>query len=60
MTVRNAPANSITPPARRQLSWPVGDNYPGRWKRGMVGLAFGAGFGLGVVVQHSRGAPRLC
>ena len=23
-----------------QLPWPVGVNYPGRWKRGMMGLAF--------------------
>ena len=30
--------------ARRQLLWPVNVNYPGRWKRGMVGLAFGFGF----------------
>jgi hypothetical protein len=21
---------------RRQLSWPLGDNYPGRWRRGAV------------------------
>ena len=26
--------------ARCQLPWPVGVNYPGRWKRGMMGLAF--------------------
>lgn len=26
--------------ARRQLLWPVDVNYPGRWKRGMMGLAF--------------------
>jgi hypothetical protein len=26
--------------ARCQLSWPVGVNYPDRWKRGMFGLAF--------------------
>lgn len=26
--------------ARCQLSWPVGVNYPDRWKRGMLGLAF--------------------
>lgn len=26
--------------ARCQLPWPVGVNYPDRWKRGMLGLAF--------------------
>ncbi len=26
--------------ARCQLPWPVGVNYPDRWKRGMFGLAF--------------------
>ena len=25
--------------SRCQLPWPVGVNYPGRWKRGMMGLA---------------------
>ena len=24
-----------TPIGRRQLPWPPGDNYPGRWKRGL-------------------------
>ena len=30
----------IAASASRQLPWPVGVNYPGRWKRGMRGLAF--------------------
>ena len=33
---------------RRQLSWPPGDNYPGRWRRGefLDGLSVLAGFSL--------------
>jgi len=33
--------HAARPSARRQLPWPVDVNYPGRWKRGMFGLAFG-------------------
>ena len=38
----NEPGNAVEMglSARCQLPWPVGVNYPGRWKRGMMGLAF--------------------
>lgn len=33
-------SGGVVPLASRQLPWPVDDNYLGRWKRGMRGLAF--------------------
>jgi hypothetical protein len=29
-------------PGRRQLSWPVDDNYPGRWRRGSFVVVVGS------------------
>ena len=40
LTLKNARLKRDEAAARRQLPWPVDVNYPGRWKRGMMGLAF--------------------
>jgi hypothetical protein len=45
---RVLPHTALTSAGRRQLSWPVDDNYPGRWRRGSFVVVVGGDVPLAV------------